>query len=68
MAELGSYRSKTLKTVNFGRKSPNFGLKWPKFCPIRIFQSMIFPKKTIRTISTPNIRKIYSGVMSDFRF
>ena len=37
IAAFGSYRSKTLKTVNFGQKWPNFGLKWPKIRHIRIF-------------------------------
>ena len=42
IAAFGSYRSKTLKTVNFDQKWPNFCLKWPKFCQIRIFQAYIF--------------------------
>ena len=37
IAAFGSYRPKTLKTVNFAPKWPNFGLKWPKFRHIRIF-------------------------------
>ena len=40
IAAFGSYRSKTLKTVNFGKKWPNFRLKWPKFRQIRIFQEI----------------------------
>ena len=32
----GSYRLKTLKTVNFGHKWPNFGNKWPNFGHLRI--------------------------------
>ena len=42
-----SYRSKTLKTVNFCQKWPNFCLKWPKFRQIRIFQAyrVWFPQR-----------------------
>ena len=37
IAAFGSYRSKTLKNVNFGQKWPNFGHKWPNFGHLRIF-------------------------------
>ena len=36
IAVFGSYRSKTLKNVNFGQKWPNFGHKWPNFGHLRI--------------------------------
>ena len=39
MAEFGSYRSKLSKLSILAGKRPNFGLKWPKFCPTRIFQA-----------------------------
>ena len=32
-------RPKTLKIVNLAKKWPNFRLKWPKFCQIRILQA-----------------------------
>ena len=65
IAALRSYRSKTLKTVNFGQKRQNFCLKWQTICHNQNFpgiQSMIFSEKTIRTTSIPKIRKIHSGV------
>ena len=47
----GSYRTKTLKTVNFGQKMAKISPK-----------SMVSSKKTTRTTSIPKIRKIHSGV------
>ena len=37
IAVFRSYRSKTLKNVNFCQKWPNFGHKWPNFGHFRIF-------------------------------
>ena len=56
MAAFRSYRSKTLKTVNFGQKMAR---KYQNFTSI---QSMIFSKRTIRTTSIPKIRKIHNGI------
>ena len=62
---IGSYRSKTLKTVNFGQKMAKFWPQMAKFWPSQNFpgiSTMIFSKRTIRTTSIPKIRKIHSGV------
>ena len=65
MAAFGSYRSKTLKTVNFGQKMSKFWPQMAKFWPSQNFPgiyTMIFSKKTTRVVSIPKIMKIYSGV------
>ena len=61
----GSYRSKTLRTVNFGQKMAKFWPQIAKFWPSQNFPgiyTMIFSKKTTRVVSIPKIMKIYSGV------
>ena len=73
IAAFGSYRSKTLKTVNFCQKWPNFHLKWPKFHQIRIFQAYRVwfpqrrPQETQKTL-TPSYLILWSGIYFFLQF
>ena len=61
----GNYRSKALKTVNFGQKLAKILSKIAKILSYQSFpgiQSIIFSRKTIRKTSIPTIRKIHSSI------